>query len=103
VHDTPLGMRYLVPQRVMSCRVTLSSRASQAVYALANLAVSSKYRAATMEAGAVPILVDLLSSQDDVLRLQVFVAQFPRMHMQYLSYHQACCVGLVFVWCVTTA
>ncbi len=43
----------------------------QAVYALANLAVSGKYRAATMEAGAVPILVDLLSSQDDVLRLQV--------------------------------
>jgi len=43
----------------------------QAVYALANMAASGKYRAAAMEAGAVPILVDLLAAQDDSIRLQV--------------------------------
>jgi LSD1 subclass zinc finger protein len=42
----------------------------QAVRALANLAAQEKYRARTMEAGAVPILVDMLASQDDLLRLQ---------------------------------
>ena len=42
----------------------------QAVRALANLAAQEKHRAKTMEAGAVPILVDMLASQDDILRLQ---------------------------------
>ena len=42
----------------------------QAVRALANLAANEKHRVKTMEAGAVPILVDMLASQDDLLRLQ---------------------------------
>ena len=41
-----------------------------AVRALANLAAQEKHRAKTMEAGAVPILVDMMASQDDLLRLQ---------------------------------
>ena len=42
----------------------------QAVRAMANLAAQEKYRVKTMDAGAVPILVDMLASQDDLLRLQ---------------------------------
>jgi len=42
----------------------------QAVRALANLAAQETHRSKTMEAGTVPILVDMLASQDDLLRLQ---------------------------------
>jgi hypothetical protein len=52
----------------------------QAVYALANMAASGKYRAAAMEAGAVPILVDLLAAQDDSIRLQVMSIRACNQH-----------------------
>ena len=42
----------------------------QAIRAMSNLVLKEKHRSKTMEAGIVPIFVDLLASHDDILRLQ---------------------------------